>query len=78
LWPRRKALADGGGSGSKFWGGVFDFFGGEELREAQGLGFDSGCSTWEVNTRNQEWVAAGSWKDRQLGILPSPAAKQDP
>ena len=47
LCPRRKALAEGGGSGSKSWGGVLDFFGGEELRVAHGLGLDSlGGDTW--------------------------------
>jgi len=31
-WPRRKALADGGGSGSTSVGGEGVFFGGEMLR----------------------------------------------
>ena len=49
LWPRRKALADGGGSGSKFCGGVGAFLGGDELREPQGLGLTSlGGDTWTV------------------------------
>ena len=42
LWPRRKALADGGGRGITSWGGVDDFLGGDELREElHGLGLIS-------------------------------------
>lgn len=37
LWPRRKALADGGGRGTTSCGGLGDFLGGDELRDVKGL-----------------------------------------
>lgn len=42
-------MAEGGGSGTTSWGGVNDFFGGDELRTAHGLGLISlGGETWTV------------------------------
>jgi hypothetical protein len=40
LWPRRNALAEGGGNGTTSWGGLGDFLGGDEVR-SNGFEFKS-------------------------------------
>jgi len=58
LWPRRNALAEGGGRGTTSWGGLGDFLGGDELRElkreSNGFGFIS---------------AGGDTSARKVGVL---------